>query len=266
MKIKLSLLVITLFYAQVSAQQISSTPTNVFVAGNAGKVHVFLLIGQSNMVGRDTNGIKIQTTDQRIAYLDNSGHLQVAIEPMHQGGSGMGPGIPFALQMIKNYPNQQIILVPCAVGGTPLSRWVKGADLYERAVKRAKIAMAMGTLDGVVWHQGESDSNNAELAQSYQSRLVQMFTDLRADLEKPKLPIVVGQLGEFVKYTYSDVVKAAIKQMPEKLPGVAFADSNGLTDKGDHLHFNTASQQQFGQRYAAAMLTLLPNTSKNKIK
>jgi len=264
MKIKLSLFVITLFCVQVSAQQTSLIPATTFVAGNARKVHVFLLIGQSNMVGRDTNGIKTQTIDQRIAYLNNSDHLQVAIEPMHHGGSGMGPGIPFALQMIKNYPNQQIILVPCAVGGTPLSRWVKGADLYERAIKRAKIAMAMGALDGVIWHQGESDSNDAELAQSYQSRLVQMFTDLRADLGMPNLPIVVGQLGEFVKYPYSDVVKTAIKQMPEKLPEVAFVDSNGLTDKGDHLHFNTASQQQFGERYAAAMLALLPSSSKNE--
>ena len=97
------------------------------------------------------------------------------------------------------------------------------------------------------------------MANTYKSRLTQMFIDLRKDLGMPNLPIVVGQLGEFVKEANIETVKAAISAMPTALPNVAFADSKDLVDKGDKLHFDTKSQQIFGSRYAAAMLSLKPN-------
>ena len=86
-----------------------------------------------------------------------------------------------------------------------------------------------------------------------------MFTDLRQDLGLPRMPIVVGQLGMFLtpqSYPYVETVRAAIAGMPGALPNVGFADSQGLTDKGDQLHFNAASQAQFGLRYAKAMIAL----------
>jgi len=45
--------------------------------------------------------------------------------------------------------------------------------------------MQSGTLKGVIWHQGESDSN-AKSAKSYGARLDQMIQDLRADLGTPR--------------------------------------------------------------------------------
>ena len=174
-----------------------------------------------------------------------------------KGGSGFGPGTFFAADMLPNYPGGKIGLVPCAVGGTPLSRWVKGADLYENALKKAKAAATYGEIDGMLWHQGESDSTKPEDATTYQARLTQMFTDFRTDLGQPDLPIVVGELGDFFKAPQSDVVKAAIRGMPQALPRVGFADSTGLGHRGDHLHFSAAAQKEFGQRYADAMETLL---------
>jgi hypothetical protein len=221
------------------------------VGSDKTKLHIFVLMGQSNMVGRDTTGLESQTPDPRIGYFDGA-HWIVAIEPM-RGGSGFGPGTFFAKDMLPQFPDGKIGLVPCAVGGTPLSRWVKGGDLYENAVKKAKAAAASGVIEGVLWHQGESDSTKPEDATTYEARLTQMFRDLRQDLGQPDLPIVVGELGDFFKAPESDVVKGAIRDMPNALPRVGFADSNGLTHKGDHLHFNAASQKEFGQRYADAM-------------
>ena len=61
------------------------------------------------------------------------------------------------------------------MGGTPLSRWSKGGDLYQNAVARAKVAMKDGTLQGVLWHQGESDSGSLETADTYARRLATMI-------------------------------------------------------------------------------------------
>jgi len=215
-------------------------PQVPFDTGDKAKLHIYLLMGQSNMVGRDTTGLESQTTDPRIGYFDGKNWI-IAIEPM-RGGSGFGPGTFFAKAMLPMYPDGKIGLVPCAVGGTPLKRWVKGADLYEKALQKARLAAESGVIEGMLWHQGESDSNTPEDATTYEARLTQMFRDFRADLGQPDLPIVV--------------VKAAQKNMPNDLPHVGFANSDGLTHRGDHLHFNAASQAEFGKRYAAEMQKL----------
>jgi hypothetical protein len=229
------------------------------IGSDKTKLHIYVLMGQSNMVGRDTTGLESQTTDPRVGYFDGRNWI-IAIEPM-KGGSGFGPGTFFAKAMLPMYPDGKIGLVPCAVGGTPLSRWVKGADLYENAVKKAKLAAQSGTIEGMLWHQGESDANKPEDATTYEARLKQMFLDFRADIGIPDLPIVVGELGDFVKEPQVEVVKAAQKDMPNALPHVGFANSDGLTHRGDHLHFNAASQAEFGQRYAAEMQKLQQPTA-----
>ena len=220
---------------------------------------IYLLMGQSNMVGRDTTPIASQIDHPNVLALDGNGKWVVAREPMHVGGSGIGPGIAFALEMLKKNPQITIGLVPCAVGGTPLSRWVKGADLYEKAVSRAKIAAQSGVIKGVLWHQGESDTGNQESADSYEPRLTEMFKDLRADVGLPNLPIVVGQLGDFLtpqRYPFVETVRGAIEHIPVVVAKVGFADATGLADKGDKLHFSADAQKEFGARFAAAMLTL----------
>src|SRR5439155_9170141 len=142
-----------------------------------------------------------QLDNPLVLALNTDGKWIVARDPIHPKEGriepGMGPGIPFAIEMLKADPKVTIGLVPCAVGGTPLRRWVKGADLYEKAVSRAKLAAQAGVIKGVLWHQGESDTGNQKNAESYESRLTQMFKDLRQDLGLPDLPIVVGQLGDF---------------------------------------------------------------------
>ena len=247
--------------APAAAPTAEATPVRPpFDPGTAGKLHMYLLIGQSNMVGRDATGIENQTPDPRVGSLDATGHWVIAIEPLYTGGNGFGPGTFFAASLLANHPQGKIGLIPCAVGGTALSHWVKGGDLYETALKRAKLAASAGILDGVLWHQGESDALDADLANTYEARLVKMLLDLRADLGRPNLPIVVGQLGAFVQEPYVDTVRAAIKDTARIVPNVGYADSAGLTDKGDHLHFSVASQKEMGARYAAAMQSLLSVT------
>lgn len=73
----------------------------------------------------------------------------------------------------------------------------------------------------------------------------------------PDLPIVVGQLGPFLsplKYPFVGTVRAAIVKVSQELPHASLADSAGLKDKGDSLHFDAESQAILGARYAKAMI------------
>lgn len=225
-------------------------------------VRIYLLMGQSNMAGRDTRQLATQVDQPRIIALAADGRWVVARDPIHPKigriEPGAGPGIPFAREMLKAFPDATIALVPCAVGGSPLKRWVKGGDLYTRAVQQAKAAAADGILSGVLWHQGETDTTDEKNAETYEARLTRMITDLRADLGTPDLPVVVGQLGDFLnrnpqKHPFVETVRTALRKLPTIVPHTGYADSAGLADQGDQLHFNADAQNELGKRYAAAM-------------
>ena len=114
-------------------------------------------------------------------------------------------------------------LIPCAYGGSALSRWEKqpgladawegnainipgsgeangkvDGDLYARMVRRTRLALKQhpgAVLRGVLWHQGESDTNTIELAETYAERLTTLITDVRAEFDSPELPFLIGELG-----------------------------------------------------------------------
>jgi hypothetical protein len=230
------------------------------------KLYIYVLMGQSNMAGRGEIGGEDKTAHARVLMFTSSNQWEAAIEPLTHdkpGMLGVGPGLAFGKAMAEKYPDAAIGLVPCAVGGTPLRRWQRGADLYSNAVQHAQLAMRDGTLKGVLWHQGESDAGTATNANSYGERLAQMIQDLRTDLNSPSLPFVAGQIGEFLytrkqsKLSYPKVINETLAALPQKVPATGCALSNGLKDKGDELHFDAASQHELGRRYAAEMIKLI---------
>lgn len=232
-------------------------------ADEVPSLQIYLLMGQSNMAGRDIADMDGQAPDPRILVLGGDGNWVVGKDPIHpktsSTASGVGPGLAFARDMLTDSPALRIGLVPTAVGGTALKRWVKGGDLYERALNQARLAARSGSIRSVLWHQGESDAKTTADGQTYEARLMQMFKDLRADLGQPDLPIVIGQLGEFLQtdaFPATPVVKEALHHLPAVLPNVGLADSSGLNHKGDHLHFTSSAARELGRRFAQAMRPL----------
>ncbi len=244
------------------AAETNMTPAAVKLPAKK-KFHLYLLMGQSNMAGRGEIEAEDKTPHPRVfTFVTN--HWELAVEPVtrdRKSGLGVGPGLAFGKAMAEKNPDVVIGLVSCAVGGTPLSRWLKGGDLYSNAVVRAKLAMHDGTLKGILWHQGESDSKPG-VAETYGARLGGMISDFRADIGLPELPFVAGQLGEFL-YTRSTnnvpeakIVNAVIARLPQDVPHTGFVSSEGLMHKGDQLHFNAASQREMGRRFSVEMMRL----------
>lgn len=254
-----------LWCSELAATAAETQPTKTTASLPAKEqFHLYLLMGQSNMAGRGAIEQEDQTPHAYVLMLDTNATWQIAIEPVtHDRPTflGVGPGLAFGKAMAGNNPGVTIGLVPCAVGGTPLKRWQKGGDLYSNAVHRAQIAGEAGTLKGVLWHQGENDSDTEASARSYGGRLANMIQDLRADLHVPELPFVVGQLGEFLstnenKSPFARTVSKALAQIPQAVPHTGCVSATGLGHKGDEVHFDTASQRDLGRRYAATMRRL----------
>lgn len=234
----------------------------VAIPSQKDSFHLYLLIGQSNMAGRGKIVAKDNNPPARILKLDKQNRWMPATDPLHYDKpaiAGVGPGSGFGPAMAVADKTITIGLIPSAFGGTPLKRWEKKGDLYQNAIKRAKAAMAHGTLKGVIWHQGESDSKSPETAGSYGIRLRKMISDLRNDLKSPDLPFVVGKLGEFItaeRLPHAQTVNDALGMIPEQVEMTACVETTGLKAKSDGIHFGAEAARELGRRYASAMLKL----------
>lgn len=225
-------------------------------------VHVYLLIGQSNMAGRGQVDAESKLIDPQIIMLDSQNHWVPATDPVHfdKPVAAVGPAISFAKNIKGDNRKIKIALVPCAWGGSPIKVWEPNAKYfaahpYDDAITRIKIAMQTGVLKGILWHQGESDNDSAR-ATVYIQKLKALVNRLRTDLQMPDLPFVAGEIGYFNKVIF---INKEINRLPEEVSNTAVVSANGLTDKGDQLHFNTASARELGKRYAIAMQQLQSN-------
>ncbi len=224
-------------------------------------LNLFLLIGQSNMCGRGFLTTVEPLKDPRISMF-RVGRWSEAREPLFvdKETAGIGPGMSFALRLLRDGPEAKIGLLPCAFGGTKLHMWAPGADLYDHAVAITRIALKQGRLKGILWHQGEGDSGVPERAATYGETFEAMIAKLREDLDARDVPVVAGELGEFLKdrpgIPHFPLINQALRDAAARIPRYACVSAAGLTDIGDHLHFDAPSQRIFGERYAEAYLAL----------
>ncbi len=229
---------------------------------------LFLLIGQSNMAGRGLVGEEDKKPIAGVYAFNKERAWVPAVDPIHfdrPDRIGVGIGRSFAATLIEYKAASSIGLIPAAFGGSALHEWVPGSEHYKNAVDRTKAALAAAgpvtRLRGILWHQGEADANDEERAITYRIRFAKMIAALRKDLNAESVPVVLGQLGEFLaekSYAQLARINSEHATIPFYVPLSAFVSSQGLKDKGDQVHFDTPSLKEFGRRYALAFLALEP--------
>jgi hypothetical protein len=223
------------------------------------KLDIFLLIGQSNMAGRGPMLPGDSSEIPGVYVFKDSANWEVASNPLNKYSTirkdlvlqQIGPGFGFAKEIRRRLPKQEFGLVVNARGGTALEEWVKGTLYYTEAIKRTKQAMKSGTLKGILWHQGESNSSDT----NYVSKLSFLIDSLRKDLGMPNLPFMGGQLGIWDQSRTN--FNALILDLPKRVHHTAVIRSDSLKDIGDATHFDRSSQIILGTRYADQVWTLV---------
>ena len=231
----------------------------------------FLMIGQSNMAGRGDFG-EVPEIQNRLCKMLRNGRWQPMGEPINpdrrvfgEFHSGVGLAASFADEYAKHF-EEKIGLIPCADGGTRISEWQPGEILYDHAVMQAKLAQRSSEIVGILWHQGESDSDTEENVSLYRERFLTMLSTLIKDLDLPKnIPVVIGELGDFVgcykdgALPYSQEINKVLTKISDDFDNIAIASAMGLTCKEDGIHFNSASYRTLGIRYFDAYLSITEN-------
>jgi len=231
-------------------------------AGPKEKLHVYLLIGQSNMAGRAPFTKEEARPIPRCFLLNDKDTWEQASNPLNRystirkglGMQKMNPGYGFSLAMLAAEKDVSLGLVVNAKGGTKIEQWKKGTRFYAEAVRRAKEAAKSGVLKGILWHQGESNAKNPD---GYLEKLAKLVADLRADLGVKDLPFVAGQVNNV------PAINDQIAKLPETVTNTGFASSEGLKAM-DRWHFDAKSMKLLGKRYAEAMIKLHEKSESRK--
>ncbi|MEO9477530.1 MAG: sialate O-acetylesterase [Cyclobacteriaceae bacterium] len=237
--------------------------------GCSDDIDIYILLGQSNMAGRDKISTQDTTTDSRLLVLDTAGAWVTAQPPFNIGKPSYGSGIlamSFGKKMLEQYPNSTIGLIPCAVGGSAISEWQPGAfnslrDTYpyDEAIEKIKTGLKKGKIKGILWHLGETDSQMDRYRlykPMFDSLLFNLAGDLSLDVKS--IPVVIGEIGKFVylKRPQSEKINQILNEIATEKVNVGIVSSEGLTDIGDSLHFTSSSQRELGERYVDQMTRL----------
>lgn len=240
---------------------------------------IFLALGQSNMAGRGKveeqdiypiPGAYLFNADDewevaQVQFVNNkwlgfNRYSSVKDEKKYQG---LGPAVYFAKTLAEALSDtgREIGIVCNARGDTSIEQWQKGYagsedfNLYEEAVRRAKIAKESGTLKGIIWHQGCANVNST----GYIEKFIKFVTDLRNDLECPDLPIIVGEIAGFgdseeKRDKRMNFIRNYLKELPKYVEHCYLISSAGNSDIGDKSHFDSRAQRKMGKAYAKSAL------------
>ncbi|MCA9247021.1 MAG: hypothetical protein KDA42_07900 [Planctomycetales bacterium] len=111
------------------------------------------------------------------------------------------------------------------------------ATLAQRDELFPELAGRTPELAGFVWFQGWNDMINADYTAAYAEIMAHFIRDVRKDLDAPKLPFVIGQLGvggdkdnENAKKQTFKTAQAAAAELPEFAGNVAVVKTDQYWD------------------------------------
>jgi hypothetical protein len=245
-----------------------------------GKLKLYVLVGQSNMVGNAAVPKNFKTS-ANIFTFGNDYRWQVGQEPVDDATgqvdivsedlkAGFGPAFTFAKTLVLQDSNQLIGLIPCAKDGSSITDWqqnISDQSLYGSCIKRVRAASAMGTVSGILFFQGEADTIDPRLfpalqpdAEGWAEKFALFAYNFRQDLGNPNLPLVYAQLGQ--PSDLEGLPNWALVQDQQKniqIPNGTLIETNDLPMAG--IHFTTESYQVIGQRFADAMVALAASSN-----
>jgi hypothetical protein len=212
----------------------------------AGGKHLFILSGQSNMVG-------------------------------------MKPEVSFTPAVTKKFGKENIIIVKKAHGGQSIRSWAKTnhesppptrgrvpkvrGNLYQPLITAVKASIKGETIKTItfLWMQGESDLNNT----AYDAYLKELLTQLQTDLAFKDINLVIGRIsdnGLDVKKRLAGrkyIRKTQVEFAESHLRGT-WVDTDDLNDRKQvdgsiihDLHYTPEGYKILGQRFADKAIALI---------
>ncbi|MEN9308330.1 MAG: Endoglucanase precursor [Fibrobacterota bacterium] len=258
------------------------------------EVPLFLLSGQSNMVGLGTTSGSLTAAQKQFfpidnikVYVDAEGDATKVMKRWNSLSpilgsttSQFGPELFFGKVLADSFPGRKFAFIKVARSGTYLGKateWLppssnngKGGTYY---------AAMMGSIDaalkafhsafdttlytpkwaGFLWLQGEFDAMDATLSNQYETNLNNLIKDIRSKAGVADLPVVLPMIDAQSMWTNYSKIWAADVAMTKKLTRVDTVSTKGLPT--DNIHYKTEGMVTIGERCAARWIKMKFPTS-----
>ena len=240
-------------------------------AQSAKPVKIFLLGGQSNMAGQ----LKEYWADVQPPYKDPFPKIQiwqtkrsrwVPLAPTHR----LGPEISFGHAIAKALPDDEVRLVKYAANGTALyNDWAPtDGPQYIGFMTAAQGALAdLETnrvpyeIAGMLWLQGESDAAE-NMGAEYEKNLAAFIAHMRTEFKTPEMPFIIARVRDFYgKGPQAELVREAQQALAEKMPHVAWFDTDDLNPLVNGGHYDLTGATEIGNRFAETYMETITATN-----
>lgn len=260
--------------------------------GGGPQTHIILALGQSNMVSLpnddgtawpanvwalnpETGAFDNVLTQQGVSP-NTPVHLPRAISNTGAYDDGaVSIAKYFAIELLTARPDDSVILVPVALGGTGFTNdnWdaETALNLAAQAITLTNTAIAAypsaAVLCAIMQH-GEKDMQSANL--SYGTQLSYLIANTRDGISQPNLPFIIGEPGAWlvtVEGAAGVTLRDQMREIPTYMPYTATAQATdpagyaALADTGDDLHFDNPSLALLGGMHHDALTTAQANTA-----
>jgi hypothetical protein len=248
-------------------------------------LHIYLCFGQSNMEGQGAIEERDKTVNSRFQVMQaldcsnldrTKGTWYTAVPPLCQCKSGLSPADYFGRTMVEKLPDSiRIGVINVAVGGCDIRLFDKDmyqdydstytedwftdkikayeGNPYKHFIDLAKLAQQDGVIKGILLHQGETNTGDAQWPSYVKKIYNDMLTDL--SLSADSVPLLIGEVLSAQDNCCSSM-NTIINRLPDTIPTAYIISSSGCTAK-DKAHFNSEGYRILGKRYAEKMLSLL---------
>jgi len=249
--------------------------------------YIFLCFGQSNMEGaarpeaQDMEGVSprflLMPAVDDPARNRKRGEWCQALPPLCRPNTGLTPVDYFGRTLTENLPeNIRVGVIHVAIGGIRIEGfmpegmdefvktapgWMTGMlkaydnNPYERLVSLAKKAQKDGVIKGILMHQGESNTGDAEWANKVQNVYDHLLGDLQ--LKPEEVPLLAGEVVQANGEGQCIAMNKQIDELPKTLHTSQVISSTGCSNGPDKLHFDAAGYRELGRRYGEKMLELM---------
>jgi hypothetical protein len=171
---------------------------------------------------------------------------------------GFGPEVGFAYSISAMYPRDYHLIIRYAAGGTDMTRWQVGGDLYCGLIEvvRQITAGRKVKFEAILSDQGESDANMPENVPLYQGRMQATMHGLRHAFKSPRLPCFIGLVCSPVCQWGFRIAQAQLQIIATDghARGIEHSTLPTLqTGPAANIHLTDASEIAYGQMFAYAV-------------
>lgn len=230
-------------------------------ADSVKPLKIFLLGGQSNMVGADKAAKLMPPYNKafpKVRIWDQKTRRWEPLSPKAE--ERFGPEVSFGHFIAELLPHEDVRLIKYAAGGTALyndwdpktkgRQYLSFMNTTKAALSELDASKMNYEIAGMLWLQGESDAHENK-AETYEKNLTEFIAHIRTQFKTPTMPFIIARVRNHYggKTGQARIVRDAQVKVASADKNIGWFDTDdcSMINAG---HYDAAGLIEIGKRFA----------------